>query len=160
MELKSLYRTTRNTLGDAVCPAGPALSLPDTTRLHTLHNESIGGEKKRIDQMAAQTQIGSPSQDAERPPSCSPCELNPQLCPPRWESWRQLIPLLWVKKGTIYYKGPSLNQSLNLLPGLGAEVLYWACPVSAIHTPASCPHLARASLGLEGAVTIHLWEPF
>lgn len=160
MELKYLYRTTRNPLGDTVCPPGPALSLPDTMRFHTLHNESFWGRKKRTDRMAALTQIGSPSQEAERVPSCSPCKLNPQLCPPRWESWRQLTPLLRVKKRTIYYKGPSLNQSLNLLPGLGAEVTYWACPCSAIHTSVSCPHLARASPGLEGAVTIHLWEPF
>lgn len=39
-------------------------------------------QERKIDQMAAQTQIGSHPQDAERPPICSPCVLNPQLCPP------------------------------------------------------------------------------
>ena len=58
--LKSLCRTTGNTLGDPVCPPGPAISLPDTTRLHTLHNESIGGEK-RIDQMASPDPNWQPS---------------------------------------------------------------------------------------------------
>lgn len=120
MQFKSLWRTTRSTLGVPAWPSwSSALSQTPCCSTHCIIRAL--GEKK-IDQMAAQTQIGSHPQDAERPPICSESTVVPSML-------RELAaagPLLQVKKGTIYYKGPSLNQSANSLWWSGSRSGLWA----------------------------------
>lgn len=97
-----------------LCEEQPGTRLVQCSLPHCSTHCIIWASGEKIDQMAAQTQIGSRPQDAERLPICSPCVLNPQLCPPCWESWQQLASCCERRKEQFITKGP-LNQSSNPL---------------------------------------------
>lgn len=103
---------------------GPSLallvqcSLPDTMLLHTLHNMSI---RRKNRSNGSRNPNWQPSSRCWEAAHLLSLRSKSTVVPSMLRELAAAGPLLWVKKETIYYKGPSLNQSWNLLRRAGSR---------------------------------------